>query len=169
MLLQAAGSCHRQQEMMDWMTKPPSVHNTHIIQDKADEDVERYAEEVDDGRSDFLWHVLTPHLHHAWPKHAHHELKGTKGNQLDLTRCRDPCTPSVKLCSCLEVRSMHATSSVQPSGMHEALSDLSMMACPYKLALLMRTGQAPAEPYALKAPFKSISVPGNGMLNCFCR
>lgn len=65
----------------------PAQCNTHVIQDEADKDVEGYAEEVDDGRSDFLWHMLTAHLHHAWPEYAHHELKGAKSNQLDLARC----------------------------------------------------------------------------------
>ena len=68
---------------------------TYVVQDKADKDVQRDAEEVDDGGSDLLGHMLAPHLHHAWPEDAHHELKGTESYQLNLARSGDPCTKSM--------------------------------------------------------------------------
>ena len=55
-----------------------------MVQDEADKNVERDAEEVDDGRPDLLWHVLTPHLHHARPEYTHHKFKGAEGHELDL-------------------------------------------------------------------------------------
>ena len=63
----------------------------YIVQHDADKHVERNSEEVDDGRAALFWHILTAHLHHAWPEDADTCLKHTEGQQLDLAFKRDPC------------------------------------------------------------------------------
>ena len=63
----------------------------YIVKHDADEQVERYPEEVDDGGTALLWHILAAHLHHAWPEDANTGLKHTEGQQLDLAFKSDPC------------------------------------------------------------------------------
>ena len=61
-----------------------AVLKTYVVEDDTDKEVERDAEEVDDGGTHLLGHVGCTHLHHARPEQAHAELEHAEGHQLDL-------------------------------------------------------------------------------------
>ena len=63
----------------------------YVVKHDADKHVERYSEEVDDGRAALFWHILAAHLHHTWPEDADTCLKYTEGQQLDLAFKGYPC------------------------------------------------------------------------------
>ena len=63
----------------------------YIVQHDAHKHVEWYPEEVDDGGSALLWHVLAAHLHHAGPEQPNTGLKDTEGQQLHLACQVDAC------------------------------------------------------------------------------
>ena len=63
----------------------------HVVEDEADEEVERYAEEVDDGGAHLLRNVLRTHLHHARPEETHHHLEQAERPQLYHALHRDAC------------------------------------------------------------------------------
>lgn len=70
------------------------IKEAHIVEDDADEGVEGNAEEVDDGGSHLLGHMLRAHLHHARPEQPHAELENTERRQLDLPLPADACKGS---------------------------------------------------------------------------
>lgn len=65
---------------------------TYIVQDNADEDIERNAEKVHDCASGFFRDVLGSHLHYGWPKQSYTCLKYTEPKELKATRERDSST-----------------------------------------------------------------------------
>lgn len=68
------------------------MKKAHIVEDDANEGIEGNAEEVDDGGSHLLGHMLRAHLHHARPEQPNAELKHTERRQLDLPLPADACT-----------------------------------------------------------------------------
>ena len=68
-------------------------NHTYIVQNDTDEEVERDAEECQDGGTRVLWHVLRPHAHDGRPEGTHTRLEAAEGKHLHLTACSDT-TPS---------------------------------------------------------------------------
>ena len=70
----------------------PRTKLTHIVQNNADKDIKRYAEEVHDCAPCFFRDVLGPHFHNWWPENPHTSLKSTETKKLDTMSKRDTST-----------------------------------------------------------------------------
>ena len=76
-----------------WLQRAGSrkVRGAHIEEDKADEEVEGDAEEVEDCGAQVLGHILAAQLHHGGPEHAHQ----------DLSQAHAAALPWQKACVCM--------------------------------------------------------------------